>query len=115
MVVIGGGVIGLELGSVYQRLGTQVTVVQHGPVICPFLDAEIAKAFQQTLKKQGIQFKLNSSVDSGENNREKGVKVNIKNDKGETEVLDCDVCLLSIGRHAFTEGLQLDKAGISAN
>jgi dihydrolipoamide dehydrogenase len=46
MVVIGGGVIGLEMGSVYQRLGTEVTVVQHGPVICPFLDAEIAKSFQ---------------------------------------------------------------------
>ena len=58
---------------------------------------------------------MNCSVDSGENNREKGVKVNIKNDKGEIEVLDCDICLLSIGRHAFTEGLQLDKAGISAN
>lgn len=46
MVVIGGGVIGLEMGSVYQRLGTEVTVVQHGPVICPFLDGEIAKSFQ---------------------------------------------------------------------
>ena len=115
MVVIGGGVIGLEMGSVYQRLGTEVTVVQHGPVICPFLDAEIAKSFQQTLKKQGMKFKLNSGVSDGVNNKENGVIVNVKNEKGEIEALDCDVCLVSIGRHAFTGGLNLDKAGVSSN
>lgn len=65
MVVIGGGVIGLEMGSVYSRLGTEVTVVNNGPRICPFLDAEISKAFMNSLKKQGIKFELSSGVSSG--------------------------------------------------
>jgi dihydrolipoamide dehydrogenase len=84
MVVIGGGVIGLEMGSVYQRLGTEVTVIQHGDRICPFLDAEISKAFMNSLKKQGIKFKLNAAVTSGVNNREKGVVVNINDEKKNT-------------------------------
>jgi len=78
MIVIGGGVIGLEMGSVYARLGTEVTVIQHGPRICPFLDAEIAKVFMNSLKKQGIKFELNAAVEGGVNNKEKGVTVNIK-------------------------------------
>ena len=85
MVVLGGGVIGLEMGSVYQRLGTEVTVIQHGERICPFLDGEISKAFMNSLKKQGMKFALNTAVTDGVNNREKGVIVNAKNEKtGET-------------------------------
>lgn len=80
MIVLGGGVIGLEMGSVYARLGTEVTVVQHGPRICPFLDGDISKAFLQTLKKQGLKFRLNTAVENGVNNKEKGVKVNIKDE-----------------------------------
>ena len=81
MAVIGGGVIGLELGSVYQRLGTQVTVLQHTERICPFLDAEIGKAFQNSLKKQGLSFMLNSRVQSGVNNKANGVSLNVLNAK----------------------------------
>jgi len=60
MIVVGGGVIGLEMGSVYNRLGTEVTVIQHVDVICPFLDKEVAHAFQKILKKQGLKFEVNS-------------------------------------------------------
>lgn len=116
MAVLGGGVIGLEMGSVYARLGTEVTVIQHGDRICPFLDGEISKSFMQTLKKQGIKFLLNTSVSSGQNNRENGVKVNVKDEKkGVESTLDVDILLVSIGRHAFTGGLQLDKAGLDTN
>lgn len=116
MLVIGGGVIGLELGSVYQRLGTEVTVVQHTERICPFLDEEIGKAFQNNLKKQGVKFLLNTKVVNGTNNKEKGVKVNLESTKdGAKTAFDADVVLVSIGRHAFTGGLQLEKAGLKAD
>lgn len=105
MIVVGGGVIGLEMGSVYQRLGTEVTVVQHTDRVCMFVDKEVGLAFQNTLKKQGIKFMLEHSVVDGVNNKDKGVRVNLKNKAGEIVPVDCDVCLLSIGRHAFTGGL----------
>jgi len=115
MVVVGGGVIGLEMGSVYQRLGCQVTVIQHTEIICPFLDREVAKEFMRILKKQGMKFELNTRVMSGENHKEKGVKVNIESKDGKQRTLDTDVCLLSIGRRPFTGGLQLEKAGLALN
>lgn len=115
MVVVGGGVIGLEMGSVYSRLGTDVTVVQHTDRICPFLDKELGMSFQNTLKKQGVKFLLNHKVKDGVNNKEKGVKLNLTNDKGENVSVDCDVALISIGRYAFTGGLQLEKAGLEAD
>ena len=114
MIVVGGGVIGLEMGSVYQRLGCQVTVIQHTERICPFLDIEISKAFQKTLKKQGIQFKVNTRLASGVNNKEKGVSVTLDGPKGQEE-MTADVVLLSIGRKPFTEGLNLESAGLSTN
>jgi len=83
MIVVGGGVIGLEMGSVYARLGTEVTVVQHTDRICPFLDTEISKAFQKLLIKQGIKFKVNTRLASGTNNKEKGVTVKLDGPKGE--------------------------------
>jgi len=116
MAVIGGGVIGLELGSVYQRLGTQVTVLQHTDRICPFLDAEVGKAFQNSLKKQGLTFMLNTRVNSGVNNKASGVKLNVLNaKKNEESVLDVDVCLVSIGRRPFTQGLGLENTGVQMN
>ena len=115
MVVVGGGVIGLELGSVYQRLGTEVTVIQHTERICMFLDKEVGLNFQNTLKKQGMKFLLNHKVVNGVNNKEKGVKVNVSNEKNEIVTLDCDVALISIGRYAFTGGLALEKAGLEAD
>ena len=106
MVVIGGGVIGLELGSVYARLGSEVHVIQHTDRICPFLDQEVGRAFQNCLKKQGLKFHLNTRVLSGENNKEKGVKVHLESAKdGTKSTIDCNTCLVSIGRHAFTGGL----------
>lgn len=113
MCVVGGGVIGLEMGSVYARLGTEVTVIQHTERICPFLDEEIGKAFTNCLKKQGLKFLLNTKVKSGVNNKEKGVTVNLEGAKdGKQSTLDVDIALISIGRHAFTGGLQLEKAGL---
>ena len=113
--LVGGGVIGLELGSVYQRLGTEVTVVQHTERVCQFVDKEVGLSFQNILKKQGMKFLLNHRVVDGINNKEKGVTVNLTNDKGEKITVDCDVALISIGRHAFTGGLQLEKAGLTAD
>lgn len=114
MIVVGGGVIGLEMGSVYCRLGTEVTVVQHTDRICPFLDIEISKNFQKILKKQGMKFMMNTRLESGVNNKEAGVKVTLGSDKGQ-ETLEADVVLLSIGRKPFTGGLDLEKAGLETN
>lgn len=116
MAVIGGGVIGLELGSVYQRLGSEVTVIQHTDRICPFLDVEVGKAFHNSLKKQGIKFAMNTKCASGVNNREKGVSLNLTDLKKNVDsVLDVDVVLVSIGRHAFTGGLGLETTSVAMN
>ena len=114
MIVVGGGVIGLEMGSVYQRLGAEVTVIQHTDRICPFLDKEVSTQFEKILRKQGIKFMMNARLESGVNNKEKGVKVVIGTDKG-PQNLEADVVLLSIGRKPFTGGLDLEKAGLSTN
>ena len=116
MIVVGGGVIGLELGSVYQRLGTEVSVVQFTDRVCPFVDKEVGMSFQNALKKQGMKFLLEHSVVDGVNNGDKGVSLNLKNIKsGDVSKHDCDVAFISIGRHAFTDGLQLEKAGLKAD
>jgi len=114
MIVVGGGVIGLEMGSVYARLGTEVTVIQHTERICPFLDVEISKAFQKTLTKQGLKFKVNTRLASGINNKERGVDVVLNGPKGE-ENMSAEVVLLSIGRRPYTDGLNLEKAGLATN
>ena len=114
MVVVGGGVIGLEMGSVYNRLGSEVTVIQHTDRICPFLDKEISAQFEKILRKQGMKFKMNTRLEGGVNNKEKGVKVILGTEKGKEE-MEADVVLLSIGRRPYTGGLQLEKAGLSTN
>ena len=114
MIVVGGGVIGLEMGSVYSRLGAEVTVVNNTEIICPFLDTEVAKAFQKILTKQGLKFKCGYKMLSGVNNKEKGVEVTIEGPKGK-ETLTGDVVLLSIGRKAFTGGLNLESTGLTTN
>lgn len=83
MIVIGGGVIGLELGSVYNRLGSEVTVLQHTEVVCPFLDREVANHFQKILQKQGLKILTNTRFKSGVNNKEKGIKCVVEGPKGE--------------------------------
>jgi dihydrolipoamide dehydrogenase len=112
MVVIGGGVIGLELGSVYRRLGTEVTVIQYSDRICPTMDVEITANFKKLLEKQGFKFLMKTKVTGGKGGPN-GCQVNTESsDGGNKQTLDCDVVLVSVGRRAFTEGLQLDKAGI---
>ena len=115
LVVVGGGVIGLELGSVWNRLGSDVTVVEFLPAILPGMDGEVAKTFQRILKKQKFSLKLGSKV-TGVEKSGKGLKVSIEPAKGgDAEVLDADVVLVCIGRVAYTEGLGLDKAGVEVD
>ena len=113
LVVIGAGVIGLELGSVYSRLGAEVTVVEFLDVITPGMDGEIQKTFQRTLKKQGLAFIMGAAVQKTETLKTKA-KVHYKLRKDDSEhVLDADVVLVATGRKPFTEGLGLDKLGMA--
>ncbi len=115
LVVVGGGVIGLELGSVWCRLGAEVTVVEFLDNILPGMDGEVVKNFTRTLKKQGFTFKLGTKVTKVEKQKS-GLKVSVEPAKGgDTEVLDADVVLVAIGRVAYTEGLGLDKAGVATD
>jgi dihydrolipoamide dehydrogenase len=112
MVVIGGGYIGLEMGSVWQRLGTQVTIVEFLDRILPGMDGEISKAMQKILSKQGMQFKLGTKVTSA---RTEGNQVTLALEPaagGNAEKMQADIVLLSIGRRPFTDGLGLEQAGV---
>ena len=112
MVVIGAGVIGLEMGSVYARLGTAVTVVEYLDAITPGMDAEVAKAFQRILTKQGMNFILGAAV-QGVVADGNGAKVTYKLRKTEAEVsLDTEVVLLATGRRPFTAGLGLEALAV---
>ncbi|WP_395173421.1 dihydrolipoyl dehydrogenase [Roseibium alexandrii] len=112
MIVVGGGVIGLELGSVWNRLGAEVTVVEFMPKILGPMDGDISKNFQRILKKQGMAFKLSSKV-TGVEKKGKGIAVSVEPAAGgDTEVLEADIVLVAIGRRAYTEGLGLDQAGV---
>ncbi len=113
MVVIGAGVIGLELGSVWRRLGAAVTVIEYLDRIVPTLDAEVATAFQRVLAKQGMTFRLGAKV-TGAVVAEDGVTLTVEPAKGgaATEV-KADVVLLAIGRRPFTAGLGLEAAGVA--
>lgn len=111
LIVIGGGVIGLELGSVYKRLGSDVTVVEFMDKIIPTMDGSLSKELQKVLKKQGMKFNLSTGVQSVERNGE-SVKVTAKDKKGEEVVFEGDYVLVSVGRKPYTEGLALEKAGV---
>ncbi len=112
MVVIGAGVIGLEMGSVYARLGTQVTVVEYLDAITPGMDAEVAKAFQRILSKQGLKFVLGAAVQSVTKGK-KGATVSYKLKKNDSEAsLDADIVLLATGRKPYTSGLGLEALGV---
>jgi len=116
MVVIGGGIIGLEMGSVWSRLGAEVTVVEFlGQIGGPGMDAEVAKATQKVLTKQGMKFKLNTKVTSGDDSSET-VKINVEAAKGgKEEVLDADVVLVAIGRRPYSAGLGFENIGIETD
>ncbi len=112
LVVIGAGVIGLELGSVYARLGSEVTVIEFLDVITPGMDGEIQKTFQRTLKKQGLKFIMGAAVQSVEATKTKA-KVNYKLRKDDSDhSLDADVVLVATGRKPYTDGLGLEALGI---
>ncbi|MEP5728446.1 MAG: dihydrolipoyl dehydrogenase [Sulfitobacter sp.] len=107
MVVIGAGVIGLELGSVYSRLGSEVTVVEFLDVVTPGMDPEVQKTFQRTLKKQGLKFIMGAAVQKTEASKTKA-KVHYKLRKDDSEhVLDADVVLIATGRKPYHDGLGL--------
>lgn len=115
MVVIGGGIIGLELGSVWSRLGAEVTVVEYLGAVGAGMDAEVAKQFQKILTKQGLKFKLNTKVISAENTGN-SVKIQVDAAKGgKEETLEADVILVSIGRRPVTAGLGLEKIGVETD
>ncbi len=112
MVVIGAGVIGLELGSVYSRLGSEVTVVEFLDVITPGMDPEVQKTFQRMLKKQGLEFIMGAAVQKTESTKSKA-KVHYKLRKDDSEhVLDADVVLVATGRKPFHDGVGLEALGV---
>jgi dihydrolipoamide dehydrogenase len=112
MIVIGGGVIGLELGSVWQRLGTQVTVVEFADRILPTMDGELSRTAQKILEKQGMIFKLGSKVTSAVNEG-KQVAVTIEAAAGGGgEKTHAEIVLLAVGRRPYTDGLGLDAVGV---
>jgi dihydrolipoamide dehydrogenase len=112
MVVVGAGIIGLELGSVWRRLGSDVTVIEFLDRIAPGIDDEITKHFLRALQKQGLKFKLGSKVTKAEQVND-GIALTVEPAKGGTaEMLQTDVVLVAIGRRPFVTGLGLDKAGI---
>jgi len=113
LAVIGAGYIGLELGSVWRRLGAEVTVIEFLDRIVPGMDAEIARAFQRVLTKQGLQFRLSTKV-TGARAGNEGVTLAIEPAKGgQAEEITADVVLVSIGRRPYTDGLGLHEIGVA--
>jgi dihydrolipoamide dehydrogenase len=115
LVVIGGGYIGLELGSVWSRLGSQVTVVEMLPRLAPGLDAEVAKALQRVLEKQGLSFKLGTKVVKADTKGKSATLTLEPADGGKPETLECDVVLVAVGRIPNTKGLGLAEAGVNTD
>ena len=114
LIIIGGGVIGLELGSVYGRLGAKVSVVEFMDGIIPTMDKALGKDLQKSLSKLGFDFYLSHKVKAVENVGKK-VVVKADNNKGEEISLEGDYCLVSVGRKPYTEGLNLEKAGVTVD
>lgn len=114
MLVIGGGVIGLELGSVFARLGSQIEVIEFANTIIPTMDATLGKELTKVLKKEGFKFNLEHRVQKVVN-KGKSVVLTALNKKGEEVTFEADYCLVAVGRKAFTEGLNLEAAGLKVN
>jgi dihydrolipoamide dehydrogenase len=112
MIVIGAGVIGLELGSVYSRLGSKVTVIEYLNEITPGMDGEVQKAFQRLLKKQGLEFVMGAAVQSVDTKNNKAtVTFKLRSDDSE-RTMDADTVLVATGRRPFTDGLGLAELGV---
>lgn len=117
MIVVGGGYIGLEMGSVWQRLGAKVTVVEFMDRIVPQMDLELSHALQKSLVKQGLEFKLSTKVLEIKKKKDKSL-VEVESNKengGKKEELPADVVLIATGRKPFTQGLGLEKIGVALN
>lgn len=114
LIIIGGGVIGLELGQVYLRLGANVSVVEYADRILPTMDGAISKELTKVLKKQGMKFYVSHKVQKVERQGE-SVLVEAENKKGEIEKIEGDYALVAVGRRPYTDGLQADKAGVKIN
>ncbi|MGB1184000.1 MAG: dihydrolipoyl dehydrogenase, partial [Schleiferiaceae bacterium] len=114
MIVIGGGVIGLELGSVYKRLGAEVTVVEYAKSIIPTMDGAMGKELQRSLKKLGMKFSLSTKV-SNVTREGDVVTVTATNKKGEEVTFQGDYCLVAVGRGAYTANLGLENVGIATD
>ncbi len=114
MIVIGGGVIGLELGSVYARLGSNVTVVEFQDTLIPTMDKTLGKELMKILKKEGFKFLFKHAVQNVKSTTN-GVILEIKNKKGEIINLEGDYCLVSVGRKAYTDKLGLDNIGVKTD
>lgn len=112
LILIGGGVIGLELGSVYARLGAKVSVIEYMDGIIPTMDKGLGRELQKVLKKLGMEFYLGHKV-TGATAKGKEVTVTFDNPKGEKQELKGDYCMVAVGRIAYTDGLGLDKIGIA--
>lgn len=112
LVVVGGGYIGLELGSVWRRLGSKVTVVEFLDAIVPNMDGEVGKAMHKTLEKQGMEFKLGTKVTAAKPTKTKVALTVEPAAGGDAETIDCDVVLVSIGRIPFTANLGLEDVGV---
>ncbi|MGZ2412202.1 dihydrolipoyl dehydrogenase [Sphingomonas sp. F9_3S_D5_B_2] len=115
MIVIGGGVIGLELGSVWRRLGAQVTVVEFLDQILPGFDADVRKESNKIFKKQGFEFRLSTKVTKADRNGDTVTLTLEPAAGGAAESIEADVVLVSVGRRANTEGLAIEKAGLATN
>jgi dihydrolipoamide dehydrogenase len=112
MIVIGGGVIGLELGQVYKRLGAEVSVVEYQDRIIPGMDAGLSKELMKVLKKQKVKFYLSHKVGAVERSGDT-VRITAEDKKGQKVVLEGDYCLVSVGRVPYTQGLNAEKAGVN--
>ncbi|MDP2148080.1 MAG: dihydrolipoyl dehydrogenase [Parvibaculum sp.] len=113
LIVVGAGIIGLELGSVWRRLGAEVTVVEYLDRITPGMDTDLARAFQRSLTKQGMNFKLGSKVTAAKSSKD-GVELTVEPAAGgAAETLKGDVVLVAIGRRPYTEGLGLETVGVT--
>ena len=114
MLVIGAGVIGCELASIYSRLGSKVSIIEYADSILPTMDKELGKVLQNSLKKIGIEFFLSHSVVEAAA-KENSVLLDAKDKQGNSINWQADYCLLAVGRHAYTTGLNLEKIGIETN
>ena len=114
MIIVGGGYIGLEMGSVWSRLGTQVEVIEFLDHITPGMDKEVSKEFEKILKKQGIKFHLNTKVENI-NKNQNGVNINTLDKNNKKNSIEADVVLISVGRKPYTKYLNLEKVGVQTD